>query len=73
MTLAEKILTLATKIEANEAQYNLDRETAKISTLSSSYLNKYEHLTSQDIASKPEVIEQKQFEHSPLGQVFNEG
>lgn len=50
MKLAEKILTLATKIEANEAQYNLDRETAKISTLSSSYLNKYEHLTSQDIA-----------------------
>ena len=31
MTLAEKIKTFNNKIEAKEAKYNLDRETAHIS------------------------------------------
>ena len=35
MTPSEKIKTIDNKIEQNKAQYNLDRQTAKISVLSS--------------------------------------
>ena len=35
MSISEKIKTIDNKIEQNKAQYNLDRQTAKISNLSS--------------------------------------
>ena len=35
MTVTEKIKTIDNKIEQNKAQYNLDKQTAKISALSS--------------------------------------
>ena len=35
MTFSEKIKTIDNKIKQKKAQYNLDRQTAKISTLSS--------------------------------------
>ena len=35
MSISEKIKTIDNKIEQNKAQYNLDRQTAKISALSS--------------------------------------
>ena len=38
MTLIDKIKVLDDKIKANQAQYNLDREAAKISALSSDEL-----------------------------------
>ena len=41
---------------ANEAQYDLSREAAKISALSSKNLNKYEYLTREDLGFKPSVI-----------------
>ena len=53
MTLAEKIKTLNNKTEANETQYNLDRERAKISALFSDNLDEYEYLTGYDLAPKP--------------------
>ena len=56
----------------NEAQYDLDRK-AKISTLSSNNLDKYEYLTGEDLGLKPSTIEQAKFEYSPLGKLFNEG
>ena len=34
MTVTEKIKTIDNKIEQNKAQYNLDKQTAKISALS---------------------------------------
>ena len=40
MTLTDEIKILDYKIKANQAQYNLDREAAKISALSSSELEK---------------------------------
>ena len=49
MTLAGKIETLDHKIRANQARYDLDRETAKISALSSKELEKYEYLTGEDL------------------------
>ena len=35
MTISEKIKTINTKIEQNKAQYNLDKQTAKVFSLSS--------------------------------------
>ena len=37
------------KIKHNKAQYDLDRQTAKISALSSGNVSKYEFLTSKDV------------------------
>ena len=47
MTLTEQIKILDDKIKANKAQYDLDREVAKISALSSSELEKHEYLTGE--------------------------
>ena len=38
MCITKKIKTINNKIEQNKAQYNLDRQTAKISALSSGNL-----------------------------------
>ena len=38
---------LTNKIRANEAGYNLNRQTAKISALASGGLGKYEYLTAK--------------------------
>ena len=57
----------------NEAQYDLDRKTAKISALSSNNLDKYEYLTGEDLGLKPSTIKQAKFEYSPLGKMFNKG
>ena len=54
----------------NEAQYDLDGKTAKISALSSNNLEKYENLTVEDLGLKPSTVEQAKFEYSPLGNVF---
>ena len=54
-------------------QYDLDREAAKISALSSNNLDKYELLTSEDLGLKPSSIEQAKFEYSPLDKIFNKG
>ena len=69
MKLTEQVKILYDKIKANKAHYNLDREAAKISALSSGELEKYEYLTDEDLAYKPDVIQK--FEYSPLGKVFH--
>ena len=45
MTLTEQLKILDNKIKSNKAQYDLDREAAKISPRSSKDLKKYEYLT----------------------------
>ena len=57
----------------NEAQYDLDREAAKIFALSSNNLDKYEYQTGEDLGIKPSTIEKAKFEYSPLGKIFNKG
>ena len=47
MAPADKIKIHDDTIEANQAQYNLDKETAKISALLSIKLEKYEYVTSK--------------------------
>ena len=73
MILADEIKILDDKIKANQAQYNLDREAAKISGLLSIKLDKYEYLTGEDLGYKPGVVEQAKFEYFPLSKVFNKG
>ena len=68
MTLTEQVKILDDKIKVNKAQYDLDRETAKISPLSSSELEKYDHLTGEDLGYKPKVLEKVKFQYSPLGE-----
>ena len=71
--LTEEVKILDDKIKANKAQYDLDTEAAKISGLSGGELEKYEHLTGEDLGYKPDVIQKSKFEYSPLGKVFNKG
>ena len=73
MTVTDQIKILNRKIKQNESQYDLDREAAKISALSSNNLDKYEYLTGEDLGLKPSTVEQAKFEYSPLGKIFNKG
>ena len=73
MTLTEQLMILDDKIKANKAEYDLDREAAEISALSSGELEKYEYLTGEDLGYQPDVIQKVKFECSPLGKPFNEG
>ena len=73
MIFEDKIKTFDDKIKASQAQYELDREAAKISALSSKKLEKYEYLTGKDLKYKPRLVEQAKFEYSPFGKTFNKG
>ena len=71
MSINEKIKVINNKIEQNKAQYNLDRQTAKISALSSWNVSKYEFLTGEDVLPEKGLLEKsatmKKFECLPLG------
>ena len=73
MTITKQVKILDDKIRANKAQYDLDRQAAKISALSSGELEKYEYLTGENLGYKSDVVQKAKFEYSPLGQVFNKG
>ena len=70
MTQKEQVKILDDKIEANNAQYNLDRMNAEISAYSSGDLPKYEYLTKKDVNYKPNAFEQAKFAYLPLGKVI---
>ena len=57
MSISEKIKIINNKIEQNKAQYNLDRQTAKSSVLSSGNVSKYEFLTGKDILPEKDSLE----------------
>ena len=71
MSISEKIKAINNKIEQNKAQYNLDRQTADISVLSSGNVFKYEFLTGKYVLPEKELLEKtaalKKFEYLPLG------
>ena len=73
MTIADQIKVLDKKILQKEAQYDLDRKAATISARSFNNLDKIEYLTGEDLALRPDTIEQAKFEYSPLGKVFDKG
>ena len=56
----------------NTIQYDINREAAKVSALSSGKIHKYEYLTGKDILSSDQlqIIEQAKFAYSPLGKAF---
>ena len=57
MTVIDQLKILDNKIKANKAQYDLHREAAKISALSSGELEKYEYLTGEDLGYKSDGIQ----------------
>ena len=71
MTINEQIKILDNKIRSSQAQYDLDRQNAKISVLSSDNLDKYGYLTGEDLRYKRDVVQKAKFKYSPLSQVFN--
>ena len=73
MTVIDQIKILNRKIKQNEAQYDLDREAAKISALPSNNLDKHQYLTGEDLGLNPSTAEKAKFEYSPLGKIFNKG
>ena len=56
------------KIRDEILQYDINREAAKISALSSEKIDKYEYLTGEEIlpSDQRRVIEQAKFTYSPL-------
>ena len=74
MSISKKIKAIKNKIESNKAQYNLERQAAKISALSSGNVIKYEFLTSKDVLPKINSLGEtptlKIFEYLPLGKAF---
>ena len=73
MTVTDQIKSFYSKIKANQAQYDLNRLTAKISVLSFGEWRKYEYLTVEDLGYRPGVLEQTKFEYSPLGEILIKG
>ena len=63
MKITDHIKTLNKKIIQNEAQCDLDRKAAKISALPSNNLDKYKHLTGEDLGLKLRPIEQTKSIH----------
>ena len=63
-------MTINDQIRDEKLQY-INREAAKISTLSSGKIHKYEYLTGEDILSnQQQIIEQARFTYSPLRKAF---
>ena len=62
-------MTIDDQIEDGKLQYDLNREAAKISALSSDKINKYEYLIGEDISpsNQKQIIEQAKFTYFPLG------
>ena len=62
-------MTINDQIRDEKLQYDINREAAKISALSSGKIRKYEYLTGEDIlpSNQQQVIEQARFTYSPLG------
>ena len=71
ISISEKIKTIDKKIKQNKAQYDLDRQTAKISALSSGNVSKCEFLTGNDALPEKDLLEKatalKRFEYFALG------
>ena len=60
------------QIRDEKLQYDINREAAKISALSSGKIHKYEYLTGEDIlpSNQQQIIKQAKFTYSPLGKAF---
>ena len=62
-------MTIDDKIRDEKLQYDINREAAKISALSSGKIDKYDDVLGEEILPSDQrtVIEQAKFTYSPLG------
>ena len=65
-------MTINDQIRDENLQYDIKREAAKISALSSGKIRKYEYLTGEEIlpSNQQQIIEEAKFTCSPLGKAF---
>ena len=65
-------MTIEDQIKDEKVQYDINREAAKISALSSGKIDKYEYLTGEEIlpSNQQQIIQQAKFNYSPLGKAF---
>ena len=65
-------MTINNQIRDEKLQYDINREAAKTSALSSGKIHKYEYLSGEDIlpSNQQQIIEQARFTYSPLGKAF---
>ena len=65
-------MTIEDQIRDEKLQYNINREAAKISTLSSGKIHNYEYLTGEEIlpSNQQQIIEQAKLTYSPLRKAF---
>ena len=65
-------MTIEDQIKDEKLQYDISREAAKISALSSGKIDKYEYLTGEEIlpSNQQQIIEQAKFTYSPLGKAL---
>ena len=65
-------MTINDQIRDEKLQYDINREAAKISALSSSKISKYEYLTGEEIlpSNQKQITEQAKFTCSPLEKAF---
>ena len=65
-------MTIKDQIKDKKLQYDINREAAKISALSSGKLDKYEYLTGEEIlpSNQQQIIEQAKFDYSPVGKAI---
>ena len=67
-----EIMTTDDQIRDEKLQYNINRDAAKISALSSGKIDKYEHLTGEEVlpSNQKQIIEKAKFTYSPLEKLF---
>ena len=65
-------MIIVDKIKNEKLQYDINRQAAKISALSSDQIDKYEYLTGEEIlrSDQSRIIDQARFTYSPLGKAF---
>ena len=65
-------MAIEDQIRDEKLQYDISRDAAKISALSSGKIDKYEYLTGEEIlpSNKEQITEQAKFTYSPLGKAF---
>ena len=65
-------MTIEDQIKDEKLQYDINREAAKISALSSGKIDTYEYLTGEEIlpSNQQQIIQQAKFNYSPLEKAF---
>ena len=65
-------MTIEDQIRDEKLQYDINREAAKISAVSSGKIDEYEYLTGEEIlqSNQQQIIEQGKFIYSPLVKTF---